>query len=159
MSFQEDFEKIKKFFYVSESRYIVSNKYLENLQKKNPPLSEKTRIYFDKPALKYPIDYGYTIEVESYKSSLDKHMKILINNCIILLVSAWEVYCRDNKIRKYHNDEIREIILYRNCIVHNKGVVDKEYIKKSKLKKYNLRDSLNFKRDDFKQFLEYFNGQ
>lgn len=159
MSFHDELEEIKEFFYVSQMRYITSNKYLEHLQKvnKNPTISEKTIIYFGKeppiPPLK---NYEYTINVEDYKSSLDKHIKLLINNCIILLVSFWELYCTKNKINKYYNGEITEVILYRNCIIHNKGKVDKAYVKNSKLKIFKLGELLNFNKEDFERFLAYF---
>ena len=84
---------------------------------------------------------------------------MLVNNCIILLVSLWLLYCEKQNIDKYLNPEIVEVILYRNCLVHNKGIIDKKYIAKSKLQKYKLGEKLNFSEYDFDNFLSYFEGK
>ena len=162
MSFDSELNEVKEFFYVSQMRYKTSNKYLEHLQKINkyPQISEETRLYIGKeppiPQLKNNV---YSIKVGDYKTSLKKHIRLLVNNCIVLLVSLWEIYCKEKKIKKYNDDNIVEIILYRNCIVHNKSKINENYLTNSKLMIYKLGDELNFNENDFEKFLKYFEGK
>lgn len=98
-------------------------------------------------------NYKLKIKISEFKSTIGPHELILVNNCIILLISYWESYCKLNNIKKFLSPEILEVILYRNCIVHNEGKIDNFYYKRSKLKKYRVGDRLNFSKSDFEKFL------
>lgn len=101
-------------------------------------------------------DSNFKTTIGEFKASLFKNKKILVKNCIILLVSFWEVYCKDKGIPRYKSDEIREVILYRNCILHDKDKINERYVKDSKLKLYSKGDILNLDVEDFERFLSYF---
>lgn len=160
MSFQNELNEIQEFFYISLARYRMSNQFMEFVQEKHPESSDEKAFYFgEKPPTENPINYDFKTNIGSFKSLLKKHEKILIENCIILLVSLWEIYCSKNGIDKYNDANISEVVLYRNCIIHNKGTIDSEYIKNSKLKKYQIGDVLDFSKDDFKIFLGYFDNK
>lgn len=158
MNFQEKLNEIKEFFYISIARYNMSNQFMEMLQKKYPISSdEKPFLIGDKPPEENIPDFETSIG--EFKSLIKKHERILVKNCIILLVILWEEYCSKYRIEKYYDENISEIILYRNCIVHNKGIIDSNYLKNSKLKKYQIGNILNFSNRDFKKFLSYFEGK
>ena len=160
MTFQGELDKIKEFFHISIARYGLSNRFIENVQKKYPESTDDKQFYFgNPPPQENPRKYDFKTTISGFKESLNEHKKILINNCIILLVSSWYLYCDENNIRKYYDDRIIEVILYRNCIVHNDGIIDNKYIRTSRLQKYQIGEKLDFSEEDFKEFLICFEGK
>jgi hypothetical protein len=157
MNFQYELQAVKEFFYMSFVRYNLANNFLSDVQKRYPTSTDDKDFYIGSEVpTEDPPNYDLKIKVGDFKLKLEAQTNTLINNCVILLISAWEEYCKSNKLKKYYDKDITEVILYRNCLVHNKGIIDKEYINKSKLHKYELGDKLNFLKKDFDLFLTYF---
>ena len=77
---------------------------------------------------------------------------ILRKTVPIMLCIAWETFVDELKtadntryathfptgFELYHNEDIREVFLIRNCIVHCGGKVDAEYIRKSLIKTFSV---------------------
>ncbi|HUU88977.1 MAG TPA: hypothetical protein VMX17_14675 [Candidatus Glassbacteria bacterium] len=161
MAFAKELEKVKEFYHISLTRYGFANKYLDAIQKKYPQSNDGKAFFIGEEEPKVgSLDYGgFKTTVGEFRTSIDKHITILINNCIILLVSLWENYSRQHSLKQYYDDYITEVILYRNCIVHNNGIIDQKYVNKSKLKRYGVGDKLDFSETDFRTFLKYFEGK
>ncbi|OGN27532.1 MAG: hypothetical protein A3A33_04910 [Candidatus Yanofskybacteria bacterium RIFCSPLOWO2_01_FULL_49_25] len=78
-----------------------------------------------------------------------------------VLCSFWEFFIKDCyahfniKIEEYHSDQIKEVFLIRNCILHNGGIADDSYCSQSVLKKFGKDEGMNLRANDINEFLGY----
>jgi hypothetical protein len=77
---------------------------------------------------------------------------ILRKTVPIMLCIAWETFVEELKtadnaryaanfptgFELYHNEDIREVFLLRNCIIHCAGKIDAEYLRKSLIKTFTV---------------------
>ena len=97
------------------------------------------------PALQSGVAAALGQQTPSFRLILRKTVPIML--CI-----AWETFVEELKVADsacysknflagfelYHNEDIREVFLIRNCIIHRGGKTDKEYLRKSLIKTFPL---------------------
>ena len=111
--------------------------------------------------------------VNDIQREVDFNKNYLLKIIPILQCSAWDNFVKRleknepsrflthfpnglEKGRKWYSDSIKEIALLRNCIVHNKGVVDELYVKYSSVQKYALGDLVIILEQDVPIFFKEF---
>lgn len=77
------------------------------------------------------------------------------------ICSFWEVFIKDChtsfglEVNEFYNNQMKEIILIRNCILHNDGVVDDPYVTQTSLNKFEKDEKINLRASDVNEFLEH----
>ncbi|MDP3729182.1 MAG: hypothetical protein Q8R26_00285 [bacterium] len=75
---------------------------------------------------------------------------------IVMLYSIWEGFVFEiqnndsqrynlhfkKSYEEYYNNQVKEVSLIRNCIAHNRGIIDKQYTSQSLAQTYKLGDEI-----------------
>jgi|SRR3989338_7470111 len=106
------------------------------------------------PQLIAPLTEGFPAEQSGFAASLSQmtpSSQLLLRKSIpVMLCIAWETFVDELEatdgirhaahfpkgFERYHNEEIKEVFLIRNCIVHCGGKIDAGYVKDSRLKTF-----------------------
>lgn len=77
------------------------------------------------------------------------------------MCSFWEFFGKECKahfefeVEDFYDDEVMEIFLIRNCILHNRGIVDDSYVSQTKLKKFEKDEPISLRATDVDEFFGY----